>query len=307
MIDAFIDTLEFFPRGLVYVALGIIVLVVAKVAQDLITRYSIGEQITKKDNVALGLSITGYYLGVIIVFVGTLFQPLTVVRDDQWKYTTDFGWNVLEVFLYSLAGIVLLNLSRYVVDRLVLYRFDTEKEIVENQNVGTAAVEFGIYVAVGLVIAAATAGTGGGVEGVSEVSTIDSVARSLAFFGLGMLVLVMFSVFYEFTTSFSIHEEIEKKNVAVGVALGGNLVAIGIVAFKAVFGEFVGWAESLAAFLTFAVIGFVLLYVVRTIVDYALLPGTRIAHELAVDRNLAVAFIESAVVVSAALILYFAV
>ena len=304
MIDAFIDTLEFFPRGLVYVGLGIIVLVLAKVAQDLITRYSIGEHLTERNNVALGISITGYYLGVIVVFVGTLFQPLTVIRDDKWQYTTDFGWDVLEVFLYALVGIVLLNMSRYVVDRLVLYRFDTEKEIIEKKNIGTAAVEFGIYLAVGLVIAAATAGTGGGA---SEVETIDSVARSLAFFGLGMLVLVLFSIFYELTTSFSIHDEIEKGNAAVGVALGGNLIAIGIVAFKAVFGEFVGWSESLAAFLTFAVIGFALLYVVRMIVDYALLPGTRIAHELVEDRNLAVAFIESAVVVSAALILYFAV
>ena len=130
---------------------------------------------------------------------------------------------------------------------------------------------------------------------------------ALAFFGLGMLVLVLFSVFYELTTSFSIHEQIEKNNAAVGVALGGNLIAIGIVAFKAVFGEFVGWGESLAAFLTFAVIGFALLYVVRMIVDYALLPGTRIAKELAEDRNVAVAFIESGVVVSVALILYFAV
>ena len=43
------------------------------------------------------------------------------------------------------------------------------------------------------------------------------------------------------------------------------------------------------------------------IVDYALLPGTRIAKELAEDRNVAVAFIESGVVVSVALILYFAV
>jgi uncharacterized membrane protein YjfL (UPF0719 family) len=91
------------------------------------------------------------------------------------------------------------------------------------------------------------------------------------------------------------------------VALGGNLVAIGIVAFKAVFGEFVGWGESLAAFLTFAVIGFALLYIVRLIVDFTLLPGTRIAKELSEDRNVAVAFIESGVLVSVALILYFAI
>lgn len=307
MYDSFIDTLEFFPRGLVYVVLGILILVIAKLVLDLVTPYRINRQLAEKNNSALGLSITGYFMGVIIVFAGVLYQPLSVVRDDQWQWTGDFWLDVLEVAIYSLVGIVLLNVSRLLVDRLVLYKFKTEKEIIEDQNSGSAAVEAGVYVAAGLVIAAAVAGSTGGVEGVSDVSVLDSALRSLAFFGMGMAVLVIFSFFYELTTSFNIHDEIEKKNVAVGVALGGNLVAIGLVIFKAVFGEFVGWGESIASFLTFAIIGFALLYAVRLAVDFALLPGTRISHELAVDRNIGVAFIESGVVVSAAMILYFAI
>jgi len=307
MYDSFIDTLEFFPRGLVYVALGIVVLVVAKLVLDLVTPYKINRQLAEKNNSALGLSITGYFMGVIIVFAGVLYQPLNIVRDDQWQWTGDFWLDVLEVAIYSLVGIVLLNASRLLVDRLVLYKFNTEKEIIEDQNSGSAAVEAGVYVAAGLVIAASIAGSTGGIEGVSEVSIAESALRSLAFFGMGMAVLVLFSLFYELTTSFNIHDEIEKNNVAVGVALGGNLVAIGLVTFKAVFGEFIGWGESIASFLTFAVIGFALLYVVRIVVDFALLPGTRISHELAVDRNVGVAFIESGVVIGASIILYFAI
>jgi len=307
MYDSFIDTLEFFPRGLVYVALGIVVLIVAKLVLDLVTPYKINRQLAEKNNSALGLSITGYFMGVIIVFAGVLYQPLNIVRDDQWQWTGDFWLDVLEVAIYSLVGIVLLNASRLLVDRLVLYKFNTEKEIIEDQNSGSAAVEAGVYVAAGLVIAASIAGSTGGIEGVSEVSIAESALRSLAFFGMGMAVLVLFSLFYELTTSFNIHDEIEKNNVAVGVALGGNLVAIGLVTFKAVFGEFIGWGESIASFLTFAVIGFALLYVVRTAVDFALLPGTRISHELAVDRNVGVAFIESGVVIGASIILYFAI
>jgi hypothetical protein len=93
------------------------------------------------------------------------------------------------------------------VDRLVLYKFEIDKEIIEDQNVGAAAVVFGIYIAAALVIASATAGTG---SGGAEVETIDALARSLAFFGLGMVVLVLFSLFYELTTSFSIHDEIAR-------------------------------------------------------------------------------------------------
>ncbi len=303
MVDALVDTLEFFPRGLVYVGLGVVVLVLAKFAQDFLTPYRINEQLSRKDNTALGLSITGYFLGVIIVFVGVLYQPLTVIRDDQWQLTGDFWFDVLEVFLYAVAGILVLNLARILVDKLVLYKFKTEKEIIEDQNAGSGAVEFAVYIAVGLVIAAATAGTG-----VSDEATIvESIVRSVVFFVLGMAVLIAFALFYQLTTQFDIHEEIEKDNAAVGIAMAGNLIAISLVIFKAVFGEFVGWTESLVAFVVFAVIGFVLLYVVRIIVDFALLPGTKVADELAVDRNHGVAFIQSGVVISAALILYFAI
>lgn len=305
--DAFVDTLEFFPRGLVYVGLGVVVLLLAKLVQDYLTPYRINDQISHKNNTALGLSITGYYFGVIIVFLGSLYQPISVVRDDEWKLTSDFGWDALEVFLYALGGIVVLNITRILVDRFLLYKFNTEKEIIEDQNAGSGAVEFAVYVAVGLVIAAATAGAGGSADSATDVSNVDAVVRSLAFFALGMVVLGLFAVFYQLTTSFDLHAEIERSNIAVGVALGGNLIAIGVVTFKAVFGEFVSWEESLAGFITFAVIGFVLLYVVRMVVDLILLPGTKVADELAVDGNLGVAFIESGVVISAALILYFAI
>ena len=306
MIDSFVDTLEFFPRGLVFVGLGIVVLVIAKYVQDFLTPYKINEQLSHKDNVALGLSITGYNLGVIIVFLGVIYSPVTAQGTEEiWKFTSDFGIDVLWAFLYSLGGIAVLNLARIVVDKLVLYKFETEKEIIEDQNSGSGAVEFGVYVAVGLVIAASTAGSVGAEFEASAV--LDNLAKTLAFFGLGMVLLVLYALFYQLTTSFDMHEEIQKNNTAVGVALGGNLIAVSVVAFKAVFGEFEGWAESLASFLTFAVLGFVLLCVVRLLVDVALLPGTRVSHELAVDRNLGVAFIESGVVISAALILYFAI
>ena len=307
MVDALVDTLEFFPRGLVYVGVGIVVLWLAKLAQELLTPYRINDQLSQKNNTALGLSITGYFLGVITVFVGVLYQPLTVIRSDQWQLTGDFWLDVAEVLLYSLAGILVLNASRIVVDKLVLYKFQTQKEIIEDQNTGSGAVEFAVYIAVGLVIAASIAGTGAGIEGVSDTTLADTIIRSIVFFVLGMIVLILFSLFYELTTSFDIHDEIESDNAAVGIALAGNLVAIGLVIFKAVFGEFIDWTQSLTAFATFAIIGFVLLYIVRLVVDFVLLPGTRVANELVESRNKGIAFIESGVVVSAALILYFAI
>ena len=294
--DAFIDALELFPRGLVYVGMGVALLVLAKLAQDPLTPYKIGEQLSHKDNVALALSITGYYLGIIIVFLGALYQPFgTAAAVDGLGFNQEYWEDVLRVLLYSLGGIVVLNVARIAVDRLVLYKFSTEKEIITDQNAGTGAVELGVYVAVGLVIAGSISGTEGGPE------------VALAFVGLGLLALIIYTFFYDLTTPYDIHEAIEQDNTAVGVALAGNLIAIGIVAFKAVFGEFAGWEDSLAEFFTFVVIGFALLFVVRQLADFVLFPSVKVADELAVDRNLGVAFIMAAMVISVSLILFFAV
>ena len=295
MIDAFIEVLKTFPIGLVYVGMGILLLAFARLVQDFVTPYKIQEQLRTHDNVALALSIAGYYLGIIIVFVGAVYQPFTSSVDSNLGFTTEYWGDVIEVLITTVIGIIILNVARIIVDKLVLYKFSTEKEIIEDHNAGTGAVEAAVYVAVGIVIAGSVAGVGGGPE------------TSFAFLGLGLLTLILYTLVYEFTTSYDVHDEIERDNVAVGVALAGNLIAISIVVFKAVFGDFTTWEEGIAGFLTFAVIGTALLFVVRTLVDLILFPKVSVAQELTVDRNLGLALIETSVLVSASLILYFAI
>ena len=295
MYDAFIDTLETVPRGLVYVALGLAILALAKFARDIVTPYRIDEQVTKSGNLAVCLRLSGYLVGVVLVFLGALYRPFLVSTQEGFGFNRDFGEDVLEVFLYSLVGIVALNIVRIIVNRLVLYKFDIEKQIVDRQNVGAGAVEFGTYMATGLLIGGAASGEGGGAD------------VALAFFGMGLVVLIAFALFYQLTTPFDIHSEIEGDNTAVGIALGSNLVAMGLVIFKAVFGNFNGWSEALASFFVFVVIGFVLLFVLRLSIDLLLIPSAKISNELAVQRNVGVAYIESSIVISSALILFFAI
>ena len=295
MYDAFIDTLETVPRGLVYVALGLAILILAKYARDFVTPYRVDEQVTKGRNLAVSLRFSGYLVGIILVFLGAMYQPFLLVTEEGLGFDRDFGEDVLEVFLYSLVGIVALNIVRIIVNRLVLYKFDIEKQIVEGKNAGAGAVEFGTYIATGLLIGGAASGEGGGAD------------TALAFFGMGLVVLIIFALFYQLTTPFDIHKEIEGDNTAVGIALGSNLVAMGLVIFKAVFGNFDGWNEALASFFVFVVIGFVLLFVLRLLIDVLLLPTVKISNELAAERNVGVAYVEGSIVISSALILFFAI
>ena len=320
MIESFIDSLQAFPRGLVFVAEGLIVLALAKFAKDAVTRhYRVDEEVADKGNLAMALRLSGYFIAIILIFLGALYQPspgggwfsYASIQElsftDGFGFTWDLGEEVIRVFLYSLGGIIALNLVRVLFDRLVLYKFRLEKEVVEDQNVGAGAAEFGMYVATGLLIAGAVAGDTQVPD--SLLFLLDGAAAviALAFFGMGLVLLIAFALFYEFTTPFNIHDEIERDNPAAGIALGGNLIAIGLVMFKAVFGDFVGWGESIASFLVFGVLGFVLLYVMRLLVDFVLLPTVRVSQVIGSGHNIGVALIESAVVISSALILFMAI
>ena len=299
--DVLLESLIYFPRGLVYVLLGVVVLLLAKYVRSAITTHKEDEEVVQNQNLAEALRLSGYLIGVVLVFVGAVFQPAHVALQTlNYGFDAQFGMDVLRVFLYSLAGIVALNILRVSMNKLVLYKFDVEKEVIQDRNVGTGAVEFGVNVATGLMIAGSLAGSAGGGE-LFEALTV------LLFLILGQVVLVLFALFYNFSSRFDVHDEIERDNVAVGVAFGGNLVAIGFVMLKALSGDFLSWQQSLTEFVIFAVLGFVLLYLLRLVVDLLVLPKVRVADQLAQGRNSGVALVESAVVVSVSLILFFAI
>ena len=289
--ESVLDILTPIPRGLIYMALGLIVLVAAKLVRDLITTYPIEREIASQANAAVALRLCGYLAGVIFVFVGAVFQPFSAAGEAMGY--GQLGMEILWVAAYSAVGIAVLNMVRPITNRLVLYSFSVDEQVVQGRNVGVAAAECGMSIAVGLIIAGSIAGEGGHLV-------------ALAFLGLGLGVLLLFALFYEWTTPFSVHDQLEKGNTAVGVTLGGNLVAIGLVVFKASFGNFEGWAQSMMAFALFAVLGFVLLYALRIAADVAMMPSTRISRQVG-NGNVGIAYVESAVVICVALTLLFTV
>ena len=99
MIDGFIDALETFPRGLVFVGLGLIILVIAKLARDIITPFRIDEEVTKKMNLAVAVRLSGYFIGVILVFMGALYRPLTLIAVDGLGFDREYAADILRVFL----------------------------------------------------------------------------------------------------------------------------------------------------------------------------------------------------------------
>ncbi len=252
-------TLDQVVTSSIYLLSVFVLFVIGKLVYDRANRqFDLNEQLVKKDNFAVALAVTGYYFGLVLAIGGVLEGPAKYWVDD-----------VLDILFYGLAAIVLLNFSAFVNDRLILHKFNNIKELVDDRNAGTGAVVAGNHIAVGLVIAGAVSGEGG------------DLMTAAAFWIFGQVVLVLASVVYNLITPFDVHDEIEKDNVAVGVAFAGMLIGIGNVIRVGLAGDFVSWSENLTQFGGFVLFGLILLPVIRLATDKILLPGEKLSNELA--------------------------
>ncbi len=268
--------------GFVYLAVILVLLAVGKWVYDALhRRFVLRVELLEKDNLALAVTVAGYYLGLVIVLGGVVSGPASVSLLDD----------VIGLVIFGALAIVLLNLSAWVNDRLVFSRFDNEREIVEDRNVGVGILEGANYVAVGLITAGALSGEGG-------------MASALVFWVTGLAALVVAGVLYDRITAYDLHDQIEGGNVAVAAAFAGVLVGFGNVIRLAGEGDFVSWNESLAEFGYYLVVGLVLLPLVRLFADKVLLPGARLADELVQERpNLGAGVIEGVSYLAASMLI----
>ena len=244
--------------------------------------FRVREELVERKNSALALALVGYYLGVVFAIGGAIIGPSSGLVDD-----------VLDLFLYGILAIILLNISTLVSDRLILFQFSNTKEIIQDQNAGTGITAGGVYAATGLILFGAISGEGG------------TVWTAIGFWGLGQLALILTGLVYEWITPYSIHDEIEKDNVAVGVSFAGALLSMGNILRHALSGDFYSWQANLLTFCSLAVIGLVALPIIRWATDKVLLPGTTITAELAEHEqpNLGAAYIEMFSYISASFLI----
>lgn len=259
-----------------------VVFVVGKWINDAISVHNVDQQLTEHDNPALAVSTAGYYLGIIIVFIGALVGPSSTLL-----------WDLLLVGGYGLGGIVLLLLSRYINDQFILRRVSVNRELIEDRNPGVGAVLFGSYVASALVVAGSIQGEGGGPH------------TALVFYALGQVALIGFTWIYDWVAPYSLIDQIEQDNVAAGVGFGGALIAIGIIVMRAVAGDFVGWVADLQYLGWNVLLVFVYLIGVRFFFDRVLIPKSDLSLEVTRDRNVGAGLLEGTVSVGFAAVLFF--
>lgn len=240
-----------------YLALAFALFIVGRLIYKLFHKsININNELVEKDNFAFTISYVGYFVGLLIAIGSAIVGPSKGLLID-----------ILEISVYGLLAIVLLNISRWFNDKVILKNFSITKEIIEDRNIGTGVIEAANSIASGLIIFGAITGDSGGIE--------HGLITAVFFWLIGQVLLLLAAWVYNLITPYNVHDHIEKDNVAVGIGFAGAILAMGNLIRFGLMGHFETWGETLLEVGFEATVGLILLPVGRLLADKILLPKTR--------------------------------
>ena len=250
------------------------------------TPFGFDNELTSRDNPAFGVYFAGYIVGLAVALAGTL----SGLSDDLVE-------NLINIAINSVLAIVLMRLSTFINDRLVLYKFDDKKEIIEDRNAGTSFVYVGSFLATGLMLNGVLTG---------ESESVLLMVRDVVFYWLvGQAILILGGRVFQLISHYDVQLVIEKDNVAAGISFGFFLAAQGAIARMALVGASSEIWSDLITVLVYASLGTVLLCAGRFAADKVMLPGSPLDHEIAEDGNTGAAAVVAATFSAIAILLAF--
>jgi uncharacterized membrane protein YjfL (UPF0719 family) len=268
---------------LMLVALGLGLFALGHLLLSVLLRPArIASELFDKDNLAMGVAVAGYDLGLVLSFGSVLMGESQGWRADLSHVC---GYGLVAVAIYFACG----GLGRAV----VIGRLGLVRELTADRNLGVAYVLAGYLVASGLLIHGVLAGSGGG------------WLPTLVFFGLAQAVLLAVGPLYARVVGYRLREQLARDNAAAGLAYGGGILGVGIVLGQLLSTDFVSWRDSSIGFASYALGGLLALPVVRWLADLILAPGVRFSREIAGEGgapNLVAGLLEALAYVAAGLL-----
>lgn len=279
----------FDPQAIIFLFVAMVILFVGKIVNNICTPYDLNKELVENDNKAIALSFAGYIMALGIIVYSVLGSGSSFVASGDLH--ADLLKEVIDSLIWGGIGIVLLQISRIATDKMILFKFSNTKELVEDRNVGTGAVQCGAYIGTAFIVKAAMSGD-------DAVPFSTALTATLIYFIIAQIAFVLYAVVYQITTRFDVHDEIEKDNYAAGVSFGMNLAAVGII-----LSGYLIKSDSLPGLAVWFVISSALLLVCRYIIDKLILPGRLLDDEISEDQNWGAALVEGASVLTLAFIL----
>ncbi len=241
-----------------YIISAFVLFYLGKIAYQLThRRINVKDELVEQDNFAFALAHTGYFIGLLLAIGSAIIGPSNGLLKD-----------IIDIFFYGFMAIVLLNISIFINDKVILYKFSVHDEIIRDKNIGTGVVEAANAIATGLIILGSVSGEGGDWK------------TAIIFWFVGQFFIIVTAWTYNFILPYDIHEHIEKDNVAAGIGFAGAIIAIGNLIRFGLMKDFVSWYDTLLDVGTDVLIGLLFLPLARFIADKVLLPGQKLTDEI---------------------------
>jgi len=263
----------------------IILLLIARVMNQMVIKTSITDALIKKDNPALGIQISGYLFGVLLI-IGSVLSGSNI--HDIWV-------TVMWIAIYGIGSIIFLNLFTTLGLRMIVSK--SCMPAIKSGNVAAGIVSAGGYIATARIISASVAGDS---HGPWESAVI--------FFVAGMIAFLIITYIFRLLTAYNDNEEILSGNVAAALSYAGLMVAVGLIVGHSIEGDFVDYQSSFNGFGK-ALLVVIALYPIRQWVVQGLLLGGgftiyggRLDKEIKEDKNISAGVIEASAYIATALL-----
>jgi uncharacterized membrane protein YjfL (UPF0719 family) len=250
---------QFIWQSGLFLLLCLVLFFVAKVAFKLVnSKININQELIDNDNIAFYISYLAYFLAFVLIIGG-------VMKSEG---TGDF-WNELQlVGLYGLIGIVALNLSAIIKDKVFHSKISTWNEIVANQKVSVGILKGANYVSAGVII-----------SGIM-LTEVNKPIEALVFLAFALIVASLGFIYYNLIMPFNVRQQIYDGNIAVSLSTAGVQVAFAILIYSGFQITHCVWQDSLMNIGIDVIGGIIILPVIRLIVDKVFLPNRKITDEL---------------------------
>jgi uncharacterized membrane protein YjfL (UPF0719 family) len=224
--------------------------------------YSLKAALALDDNKALAVAMAGYMFGTGIITKATVSD---LNRADGWL-------NVALVFAWQAIGMVLMEITRIITDRVIVSSISLPNEVVEKRNLAAGIVEACAYIGSGQVISASLSGP-------ANSWSVD-ILSLLMWFVIGQTSFIVFAAIMRCRNHWSFSNEIKNGNSAAALVFGINKITIGMFLSNSIVKS-----DAILTFVVWFTLGTFVLVSLSWVIDVAVIPGSKLDDEIRVDRN----------------------
>jgi len=222
-----------------------------------------------RDNPALGIRYALFVIAVVLALLGIFDRSQG--DSGAWLFTQ-----------HALLAVLLIYLSRYLNDWLILYHFSNNHEVVQEKNVAVAVVEGATYLASAYVIAGAF------------YDWENGLLIALVWFLIGQLLLIVLAALYRLAGR-AVDSALDDKNLAVAISLGSFLLSGGMVCGAVISGPSQGWRHDILIVSVYLTSWLLLMLIAHCVSDRLVFRSSRLGDEVIEQRNIAAALFKAVI------------